>query len=96
VVEDLKTKKAWFEANQTRVTSENVSKAESDIERLTNTVKDVKLTDVSPNIPEEYPREPSPTPQDVDAASAEAPTSATLEKVDAVLEQEATAVGEES
>jgi len=39
VVEDLKTKKAWFEANQARVTAENVKKAESEIQRLTNTAK---------------------------------------------------------
>jgi len=35
VVEDLKTKKAWFEANQARVTAEAVAKAEADIQRLT-------------------------------------------------------------
>ncbi|KAL4075856.1 hypothetical protein J3A83DRAFT_4089779 [Scleroderma citrinum] len=35
VIEDLKTKKAWFEANQARVTAENVAKAESEIQRLT-------------------------------------------------------------
>ncbi|KAI9448202.1 hypothetical protein H4582DRAFT_1899176 [Lactarius indigo] len=35
VVEDLKTKKAWFEANQARVTSEAIAKAEAEIERLT-------------------------------------------------------------
>ncbi|KAH9179875.1 hypothetical protein EDB89DRAFT_2224848 [Lactarius sanguifluus] len=35
VVEDLKTKKAWFEVNQARVTSEAIAKAEAEIERLT-------------------------------------------------------------
>ena len=35
VVEDLKTKKAWFEANQVRVTAEAVAKAEAEIQRLT-------------------------------------------------------------
>jgi hypothetical protein len=35
VVEDLKTKKAWFEANQARVTAEAISKAEAEIRRLT-------------------------------------------------------------
>jgi len=35
VVEDLKTKKAWFEANQVRVTAEAVAKAEAEILRLT-------------------------------------------------------------
>jgi hypothetical protein len=35
VVEDLKTKKAWFEANQTRATAEAIAKAEAEILRLT-------------------------------------------------------------
>ncbi|KAG2156068.1 hypothetical protein DEU56DRAFT_875831 [Suillus clintonianus] len=39
VIEDLKTKKAWFEANQARQTAENVAKAEAEIRRLTNGAK---------------------------------------------------------
>ncbi|KAG9317288.1 hypothetical protein JVU11DRAFT_1484 [Chiua virens] len=39
VIEDLKTKKAWYEANQARVTAENIAKAEEQIQRLTNTAK---------------------------------------------------------
>ena len=35
VIEDLNTKKIWFEANQTRVTAENIAKAEAEIQRLT-------------------------------------------------------------
>jgi hypothetical protein len=35
VVEDLKTKKAWFEANQARMTAEAIAKAEAEIQRLT-------------------------------------------------------------
>jgi hypothetical protein len=35
VVEDLKTKKAWFEANQARETAEAIAKAEAEIRRLT-------------------------------------------------------------
>ncbi|KAJ7771370.1 hypothetical protein DFH07DRAFT_714082, partial [Mycena maculata] len=34
VIEDLKTKKEWFEANQARVTAENIAKAETDIKNL--------------------------------------------------------------
>ncbi|PVF93723.1 hypothetical protein CPB86DRAFT_808843 [Serendipita vermifera] len=34
VIEDLKTKKAWFQANQDRVTKENIQKAEAAIEKL--------------------------------------------------------------
>jgi len=36
LIADLHTKKVWFEANQARVTAENVAKAEADIQRLTN------------------------------------------------------------
>jgi len=36
LIEDLNTKKIWFEANQARVTAENVAKAEADILRLTS------------------------------------------------------------
>ncbi|KAH0839747.1 hypothetical protein J3R83DRAFT_687 [Lanmaoa asiatica] len=39
VIEDLKTKKAWYEANQERVTAENIAKAEAQIQRLTSTAK---------------------------------------------------------
>ncbi|GJJ07457.1 hypothetical protein Clacol_001659 [Clathrus columnatus] len=35
-VEDLKTKKAWFEANQETVTAENIAKVEAKIKRLIN------------------------------------------------------------
>ncbi|TFK75903.1 hypothetical protein BDN72DRAFT_786031 [Pluteus cervinus] len=34
VIEDLKTKKTWYEANQARVTTENIAKAEAEVERL--------------------------------------------------------------
>ncbi|KAI9574865.1 hypothetical protein HD554DRAFT_2010509 [Boletus coccyginus] len=39
VIEDLKTKKAWYQANQARVTAENVAKAEARIQRLTSAAK---------------------------------------------------------
>lgn len=39
VIEDLKTKKAWYEANQARVTAENIAKAEAQIQRLTSAAK---------------------------------------------------------
>ena len=42
VVEDLKTKKAWFEANQELATKERVAKAEVEIERI---LKNVKIRD---------------------------------------------------
>lgn len=45
VIEDLKTKKAWFEANQSRVTAENITKAEADIKRLTSGAKSSAKSD---------------------------------------------------
>jgi hypothetical protein len=51
VVEDLKTKKAWFEANQARATAENVSKADAEIRRILNGTKDGQPTDVPGTIP---------------------------------------------
>lgn len=52
VIEDLKTKKAWFEANQARVTAENITKAENEIQRLTNTsrTEGVVANDVRRNV----------------------------------------------
>ena len=43
VIEDLKTKKAWFEANQARVTAENKAKAEAEIRRLLGNSADVEV-----------------------------------------------------
>ena len=48
VVEDLKTKKAWFEANRVRVTAEAIAKAETEIERLTRGKGDT--LEKSPNV----------------------------------------------
>nr|GAT59429.1 predicted protein [Mycena chlorophos] len=42
VIEDLKTKKEWFEANQARVTAENIAKAEAEIQTLNAAAKEVK------------------------------------------------------
>ncbi|PFH52732.1 hypothetical protein AMATHDRAFT_139011 [Amanita thiersii Skay4041] len=81
VIEDLKTKKLWFEANQTRVTAENVAKAEAEIKRLLKEKDGVKSDE--PSLPEasgirEAPAEPTPTPQTGNlssdgVATAEAP-----------------------
>lgn len=63
LIEDLKTKKAWFEANQAHVTSENVAKAEADIQRL-NAAKDSKMKEspasnvAASNGKGEHPTEP--------------------------------------
>ena len=73
VVEDLRTKKAWFEANQSRVTAENIAKAENEIQRLTQVAKETKEEIVEP------PVEPTSTP----------PIVVTPEKMDAVIDSEA-------
>ncbi|KAG1754046.1 uncharacterized protein EDB91DRAFT_1077686 [Suillus paluster] len=48
VIENLKTKKAWYEANQARQTAENVAKAEAEIRRLTNGAKTDGKRNVTP------------------------------------------------
>jgi hypothetical protein len=102
VVEDLKTKKAWFEANQARVTAENVSKAESEIQRLTNAAKDTKSEGVSatvmspPNGGGEHPSEPVSTPQVGDVPTTAVQNPEAVEKLDATLEEVGGVVSEES
>ncbi|KAF7332215.1 hypothetical protein MKEN_00102500 [Mycena kentingensis (nom. inval.)] len=49
VVGDLKTKKEWFEANQARVTAENISKAESEIQALNAAAKETNGVAPSPS-----------------------------------------------
>ncbi|KAF9568894.1 hypothetical protein CPC08DRAFT_702012 [Agrocybe pediades] len=57
VIEDLTTKKLWFEANQDRVTAENVAKAQAEIKRLTKSE-----ASEPPIVKAEIPAEPQPTP----------------------------------
>lgn len=68
VIEDLKTKKAWYEANQARQTAENIAKAEAEIKRLTKADgrRDAAPHDVSPpNGGDEHPPESTPIDADV-------------------------------
>ncbi|KAG6378543.1 hypothetical protein JVT61DRAFT_12808 [Boletus reticuloceps] len=71
VIEDLKTKKAWYEANQARVTAENIAKAEAQIQRLTNAVKlDGRQVSVDSNGSVDAPLESASTPvENVEAAA---------------------------
>jgi hypothetical protein len=63
VVEDLKTKKAWFEANQARVTAEAIAKAEAEIQRLTKGKGDSAASNDSGDSPDKGSVEtPEPTP----------------------------------
>jgi hypothetical protein len=94
VVEDLKTKKAWFEANQKRVTAESVAKAEAEIQRLTGkpangTVKTGTDTITPPNGGGEKPAEPAHTPAVSDALSVPVSSEEVVDKLEAVQEDEA-------
>ncbi|KAL0950022.1 hypothetical protein HGRIS_010030 [Hohenbuehelia grisea] len=99
VIEDLKTKKAWFEANQERVTAENVAKAEAEIQRLTGGKADSKADDepaastsdeiTPPNGGGERPAEPSATPKVADLPSTGVSSEAVDAKLEVVQEQEA-------
>ncbi|CDO75614.1 hypothetical protein BN946_scf184858.g54 [Trametes cinnabarina] len=95
VIEDLKTKKAWFEANQARVTAENKAKAEAEIRRILG--KSADSVDVPtpasddiapPNGGAEHPAEPAPTPASIDLPSTAVPIEAIEEKLETVPEQE--------
>lgn len=97
VVEDLRTKKAWFEANQSRVTAENVTKAEADIKRLTHGGAKTEVKDdtpssanelTPPNGGGEHPAEPAPTPKTSDLPSTGVPSKEVVEKLEDVQEQE--------
>ncbi|KAI9063212.1 hypothetical protein FKP32DRAFT_1592671 [Trametes sanguinea] len=95
VIEDLKIKKAWFEANQARVTAENKAKAEAEIRRIlgksadqteapTPTANDI----APPNGGAELPAEPAPTPASTDLPSTAVPVDTVEQKLETVQEQE--------
>ena len=100
VVEDLKTKKAWFEANQARVTAENKAKAEKEIERLIGKANKVDVPaadDVTPpNGGGELPAEPAPTPAVTDKVSEPVPEDEVVEKLEVVEENGTAEAAEES
>ncbi|KDR83734.1 hypothetical protein GALMADRAFT_133150 [Galerina marginata CBS 339.88] len=89
IIEDLNTKKTWFEANQARVTAENITKATAEIQRLT---KGDGLQEVTPpNGGGENPPEPTPTPQKLSGTpSIAVPSDEVVDKLEAVQEAEAT------
>ncbi|KAJ7228653.1 hypothetical protein GGX14DRAFT_509302 [Mycena pura] len=51
VIQDLKTKKEWFEANQTRVTAESIAKAEAQIQALNTAAKESKVEETNGGAP---------------------------------------------
>jgi hypothetical protein len=86
LVEDLNTKKAWFEANQARVTADNIAKAQAEITRLNKS--EVPCDDINPpNGSGENPPEPTPTPK-VGEISAPVPSEAIVDKLEEVKEEE--------
>jgi hypothetical protein len=62
VVEDLKTKKAWFEANQARQTAENIAKAQAQIQKLNS--KEAINGDAHVVVRESTPLEAAPSSGD--------------------------------
>ncbi|KAI0347556.1 hypothetical protein BDW22DRAFT_1405056 [Trametopsis cervina] len=87
VIQDLTTKRAWFVANQARVTAENKAKAEKEIQRLTGGKEakvDIPVADdlTPPNGGAEQPAEPAPTP----AAGSETSIPVSDEEVKEKLE----------
>lgn len=81
-VEDLKTKKAWFEANQERVTAENVAKAEANIQRLLSAKDELGVTPGKG----EKPVEPAPTPSTPDGLSSSVPSEDVKEVLEDIQE----------
>ncbi|KAF9259535.1 hypothetical protein L218DRAFT_663969 [Marasmius fiardii PR-910] len=102
VIENVKTKKAWFEANQARVTAENISKADAEIQRLLNeSSKEVDKSQDSmanaitpPNGGGERPGEPAPTPKAQEVTSVAVPTDEVDTKLEVVQEQNGEAAAE--
>ncbi|THH14675.1 hypothetical protein EW146_g5683 [Bondarzewia mesenterica] len=95
VVEDLKKKKAWFEANQARVTGEAIAKAEADIRRLTNGKVEPKSVPETPTegvVPPggggENPAEPASTPKVTDLLDVRVSSEDIVDKLEEVKEQE--------
>ncbi|KIM46179.1 hypothetical protein M413DRAFT_306128 [Hebeloma cylindrosporum] len=86
VVEDLNTKKAWFEANQARVTSENIAKATAEIQRLS---KGDVTSELDPsNSGGESPAEPTSTPQ-TGVTAVPVSSEMVVDKLEVVQEDEA-------
>jgi hypothetical protein len=87
VIENLKTKKLWYEANQARVTAEKIEKAEAEVKRLLKEADQANGTGAV--LTEEIPAEPVPTPQAGDPWADNASTYEMADKLDTVLEHEA-------
>lgn len=94
-IENLKIKKAWFEANQARVTAENIAKAEANINRLSNGAKTKTASKADPpNGHGENPAEPTPTPQVTDETSVPVASDALEQELESVKETDNSAEAE--
>ena len=81
VVEDLKTKKAWFEANQELATKDKIAKTELEIKRiLKNIGKDVNGDAAPVNGDGDVPVDSAPASVKEDAPDAVAPVEEAVEK----------------
>ena len=85
MIEDLKTKKTWFEANQARATAENKAKAEAEVRKLLGKT-DAPAPDVPPTGGAERPPEPAPTPAATDALSVAVPPEPVDDKLEEAVE----------
>jgi len=85
VVEDLKTKKAWFEANQELATKDKIAKAELDIKRiLKNVGKDANGDAAPDNGDAEVPADSAPASVKGDVPDAAVPAEEAVEKSEEV------------
>ena len=83
VVEDLKTKKAWFEANQELATKDKIAKAELDIKRiLKNVGKDVNGDAAPANGDDEIPADSAPASVKGDTPDVVVPAEEVVEKTE--------------
>ena len=90
VVEDLKTKKAWFVANQELATKEKIAKAEVEIKRiLKNVGKDSNGDPVPANDEGEVPADSPPALIKDDVPDAAVPTEEGVEALEEVKADDA-------
>ena len=83
VVEDLKTKKAWFEANQELATKDKIAKAELEIKRiLKNVGRDVNGDPAPANGDDEIPADSAPTSVKGDTPDVVIPVEEVVEKTE--------------
>ncbi|CAE6530877.1 unnamed protein product [Rhizoctonia solani] len=83
-IADLQKKRDWYLANQKRVTSEKIAKADAEIAKLE---AQAGTNGEVPNGNGEHPPEPTHTPAVGDVVSAEVPSEAVDEKLEEVKEE---------